>query len=160
MVGKWRLCVYGTRDAALNWHETLSQHLIGNGFVRGVGFPCVSVHEEKAIFALVHGDDYCSTGSSASLSWFDGVLLKRYEIKIQRVGIGEGCTREGQIINGAVRATNEGFAMEVVQRHAELIIEQLQSKAETGVSTPGIDDQDDHEGDAFEALGPLEATSF
>ena len=50
--------------------------------------------------------------------------------------------------------------MEADQRHAELIIEQLQLKAGKGVSTPWIDDQDHHEGDALEALGPLEASSF
>ena len=74
--------------------------------------------------------------------------------------MGEGCAREGLIINRVVRATNEGFEMEADQRHAELIIEQLQLKNGKGVSTPGIDDQDDHEEDALEALGPLEATSF
>ena len=50
--------------------------------------------------------------------------------------------------------------MEADQRHAGLIIEQLQLQTGKGVSTPGIADQDEHEGDALEALGPLEATSF
>ena len=27
MLGKLRLCLYGTRDAALNWQQTLSDHL-------------------------------------------------------------------------------------------------------------------------------------
>ena len=38
MVGKLKLCLYWTRDAALKWQETLSQHLIDDGSVRGVGF--------------------------------------------------------------------------------------------------------------------------
>ena len=46
MVGKLKLCLYGTRDAAFNWQGTLSQHLIDNGFERGVGFPNVCVHKE------------------------------------------------------------------------------------------------------------------
>ena len=66
--------------------------------------------------------------------------------------MGEGCTREGQIRNRAIRATNEGFEMEADQGHAELIIEQLQLKIGKGVSSPGIDDQDDREEDALEAL--------
>ena len=41
MVGQLKLCLYGTRDAALNWQETLSQHLIDNGLERDVGFPSV-----------------------------------------------------------------------------------------------------------------------
>ena len=100
------------------------------------------------------GTTICSTGSSTSLSWLDRVLSKRYEIKTQRVGIGKGCTREGQILNRVVRVANEGFEMEADQRHAGRIIEQLQLKAGKGVSSPGIYGQDDREGDALEALGP------
>ena len=118
MVGKLKFCLYGTREAALNLQETLGRHLIDIGFVRGVGFSSVFVREEKDIWTLVHGDDYCSTGSSTSLSCLDGVLSNRYEIKTQRVGIGEGCTRERQILNRYDRATNEGFEMEADRRHA------------------------------------------
>ena len=31
-IGKLRLCLYGTRDAAKGWQETLSAHLVGLGF--------------------------------------------------------------------------------------------------------------------------------
>lgn len=41
-IGKLKLCLYGTRDAAVNWQETLSQHLLDNGFVRGIGFRACS----------------------------------------------------------------------------------------------------------------------
>ena len=49
MVGNLKLCFYGTRDAAQNRQGTSSQHLIDNGFERGVGFPSVFVHKEKDI---------------------------------------------------------------------------------------------------------------
>ena len=32
LVGKLRLCLYGTRDAALNWQQTLSDHVVEAGF--------------------------------------------------------------------------------------------------------------------------------
>ena len=48
-IGKLRLCFYGTMDAALNWQETLSEHLIGQGFIRGVGHPSVFHHPAKSI---------------------------------------------------------------------------------------------------------------
>ena len=35
MLGRLRLCLYGTRDAALNWQQTLSDHLVEAGFKRG-----------------------------------------------------------------------------------------------------------------------------
>ncbi len=41
LLGKLKLCLYGTRDAAKGWQETLSAHLVGIGFVRGKGHPCV-----------------------------------------------------------------------------------------------------------------------
>ena len=41
MLWRLRLCLYGTRDAALNWQQTLSDHLEQAGFKRGVGHPSV-----------------------------------------------------------------------------------------------------------------------
>ena len=35
LLGKLKLCLYGTRDAAKGWLETLSAHLISIGFTRG-----------------------------------------------------------------------------------------------------------------------------
>ena len=69
MLGKLRLCLYGTRDAALNWQQTLSDHLVENRFVRGVGHPSVFHHSTRDIWMLVHGDDYCSAGAPDDLSW-------------------------------------------------------------------------------------------
>ena len=55
--GKFKLCLYGTRDAAKGWQETLNSHLVSIGFVRGRGHPRVFWHPEKQIKTLVHGDD-------------------------------------------------------------------------------------------------------
>ncbi len=51
-IGKLRLCLYGTRDAALNWQSTLSEHLESQGFVRGVGHPSVFHHTVRNIWAV------------------------------------------------------------------------------------------------------------
>ena len=40
-VGKLRLCLYGTRDAAHNWGETVAAQLVSCGYKRGVAFPSV-----------------------------------------------------------------------------------------------------------------------
>ena len=50
-----RLCLYGTRDAALTWQQTLSEHLVNNGFTRGVGHPAVFHHHGRDVWTLVHG---------------------------------------------------------------------------------------------------------
>ena len=66
-VVKLRLCLYGTRGAAVNWQETLSKHLVDNGFVRGRGHPAVFWHAGRRLRTLVHGDDYVSVGPQASV---------------------------------------------------------------------------------------------
>ena len=109
LLGKLNLCLYGTRDAAKGWQETLSAHLEENGFVRGRGFPSLLHHPSRKIMTLVHGDDYFSSGDSESLEWMKGILEKAYEIKTQIVGQGSGRQVEGKILNRIVRRTDEGW---------------------------------------------------
>ena len=89
MLGRLRLCLYGTRDAALNWQQTLSDHLVEAGFKRGIGHPSVFHHPTKSIWTLVHGDDHCSAGSSESHDWMEDLLAKKYDSKTQRIGKGK-----------------------------------------------------------------------
>ena len=70
-VGKLNLSLYGTRDAAKNWQKTLTAHLMKLGFSQGEGHPAIFVHRARDIWVLVHGDDYCSTGESEDLKWFE-----------------------------------------------------------------------------------------
>ena len=86
MVCKLQLCLYETRDAALTWEETLSQHMIDNGFVRGASFPSVLVFKERAIWTLVHGDDSTTAGGADERLWFRKRLEEAYEIKTKRIG--------------------------------------------------------------------------
>ena len=75
-VGKLNLCFHGTRDAALNWQDTLSKHLVENGFTRGIGFLSVFWHETQDIWTLVHGDNCCSAGSPEDLKWQEDTRTK------------------------------------------------------------------------------------
>ena len=65
LLGKLRLSLYGTRDAAANWQRCVSDHLVSLGFKAGLSNPCVFWHPGRGIRTLVHGDDYASTGSLA-----------------------------------------------------------------------------------------------
>ena len=47
VLGKLKLCLYGTRDAPKGWQEELSAHLVKIGFKRGVGHPSVFHHPER-----------------------------------------------------------------------------------------------------------------
>jgi hypothetical protein len=170
VLGRLRLCLYGTRDAALNWQHTLSEHLVENGFVRGVGHPSVFHHSSRDIWTLVHGDDYCSAGLPSDLDWMESMLGDKYEIKSQRIGdgvtgSGKDKTSEGQVLNRVVRRTERGFELEADLRHAELIIEQLGLQDSKAVSTPGVDPPASGGGDDEETveepeLPAAEATQF
>jgi hypothetical protein len=167
LLGRLRLCLYGTRDAALNWQQTLSDHRVENGFVRGVGHPSVFHHSTRDIWTLVHGDDYCSAGTPADLDWLQAVLAKKYEIKTQRIGHGKGKSAEGQVLNRVVRRTSAGFELEADLRHAELIVEQLGLQDAKDVSPPGVDlpavgggDAQGAEEQEEEGLPPAEATQY
>lgn len=46
MIGRLKLCLYGTRDAAKTWQETLSAQLVTIGFVRGKGHTAVYHHNK------------------------------------------------------------------------------------------------------------------
>ena len=60
----------------------------------------------------------------------EDLLVKKYDIKTQRIGKGktrkgENKKNEGQVLNRVVRRSDEGWELEADLRHAELIIEQL-----------------------------------
>ena len=89
LLGKLRLCLYGTRDAAQGLQETLGAHLESIGYKRGRGHPSVLLHPEKKIKSLVHGDDYVSAGDGASLRWLEDELSTACEFQSQSLGLGE-----------------------------------------------------------------------
>ena len=68
MLGTLRLCLYGSRDVAKGWQDTLSAHLLNIGFVLGRGHPCVFYHAAKGIKTWVRGDDYVSAVTEESLA--------------------------------------------------------------------------------------------
>ena len=96
-LGKLRLFLYGTRDAAHNWQQTLSDHLVEAGFVRGAGHPSVFHHSKRNIWTIVHCDEHCSAGTSEDLDWMQGILEQKYQIKTQRIGSGLGKKSEHQL---------------------------------------------------------------
>ena len=108
-------------------------------------------HAGRRIRALVHGDDYVASGSSADLEWFEAELMKAYEIQTQRLGFAKGRPREAKVLNRILRCTEEGFEIEADPRHAELVIEQMQVEGEKPAVTPGVSgaDEDDADDDVF-----------
>ena len=62
--GWLNVCLYGTRDAARGWQDTLSKLIKQLGFTRGSGHPVIFHHRKRGIMTLVHGDDYVSSGDA------------------------------------------------------------------------------------------------
>ena len=117
VVGRLNLCLYGTRDAAHRWQETVAEHLESLGFKRGKAHPAVFYHQSRDIATLVHGDDYMSAGTIADMKWLKQALTDRFEIKTQMIGHEQDCDREGKILNRVIRATDHVTAMNLRRIH-------------------------------------------
>ena len=88
LLGRLRLSLYGTRDAAANWQKCVADHLACLGYRQGTSNPCVFWHQGRGIWTLVHGDDYASAGSYDSLKWLDQrhveIILERLELTLSK----------------------------------------------------------------------------
>ena len=82
-----------------------------------------------------------TVGDRSECDWLKGQLKKRFEIKTKLVGMGSGEVREDRILNRVIRVTNQAWELEADQRHADIIIEQLNLKDAKGVSSPCEDEQ-------------------
>ena len=88
----------------------------------------------------VHGDDFASTGTEASLRWLDGKLSEAYELKTKYLGpdVARGHVSEMRVLNRVIAWSEDGITYEPDQRHAELIIKDMGlSGSSNGVVTPG-----------------------
>ena len=133
----------------------------------------------------MHGDDFATVGTREEVRWFKGALEKRFEINTQCVGLGavaggwrvitgaytgpaptttnfepiqEGS--EGILLNRVLRCTPSGWEVEAEQRHADLIIKELDLSNAHGVITPGDNEPRRKEGENDEELIPSEATRY
>ncbi len=145
-VGQLNLSLYGTRDAAVNWTNTFTKHLVDIGFVVGSASPCNFFHSDKKISLTVHGDDFTSTGSEKDLKWLDGQLRARYQLKTDFLGPGVGHSSQIRVLNRVLTWDDDGITYEPDQRHAEIIMKALD--VQKAVTTPGTRD------DAGRAGGP------
>ena len=118
------------------------------------------------IRTLVHGDDYASVGSLGALRWLQKKLEATFEMKTVVVGHSkqEGVVTEGKILNRVVRAVDQGWEYESDQRHAEIIVEELQLQRASPLSTPGVEETGKRtaaeEAAGNEELSPAAATQF
>ena len=116
-------------------------------------------HPVRDIMTLVHGDDYASAGNGEQMRWLQVELEKRFDIKTTVLGTEAGDLKEGKILNRVLRVTEAGWELEADPRHADLFIEQLHFDGSKPVTTPGIEDTEEQQGDEQE-LRPWEVREY
>ena len=66
-------------------------------------------------------------------------MEKRFEIKTKIVGMSENESQEERILNRVLRVTESGWELEADQRHADILVRQLNLENAKPVSTPSED---------------------
>ena len=96
------------------------------GFTSGLASPSVFKHKTRRIWLTVHGDDFTLLASDADLDWFENKIKLEFEVKVRgRLGPGEEDTRSIRILNRIIEWSNDGIWYEADQRHAEIIVKEL-----------------------------------
>ena len=137
MVGLLQLSMYGTQDAAKNWQDTFSEHLIQIGFLQGKATPCAFFHPARRIWLMVHGDDYFSCGERSNVAWFRGQLEAQFDMKTTVVGDEFGEAKRVKILNRVVALTSDGYTYEADPKHVPKIIADIGLVSGAGDGTKG-----------------------
>ena len=136
MVGLLQQSLYGTRDAAANFQKEVRTFMKGVGFRPGRYNPCTYFHPTMKLKTFVHGDDFVTTGSRQQCDVFKAKLETRFEIKTKLLGRGDDESKEERILNRVLRVTQSGWELEADQRHADILVRQLNLENAKPVSTP------------------------
>ena len=152
MVGELQLSLYGTRDAAQNWMKEYSMHLKSIGFEQGRASPCNFVHKSRSLKTTCHGDDFIIIGNLDDIEWMGKQMAKKYDLKMQVLGPENGCQSEVRVLNRIIRWGEHGLEYGPDQRHAEIIVKELDLEGTRPLSSPGTPDID-HQEDVDDKLG-------
>eukprot|EP00973_Karenia_brevis_P011081 1499463-Karenia_brevis.AAC.1 len=69
--GELQVSMYGTRQAAQNSQNKVSEVLGKHGFRQAKSSPCIFYNTARDISTMVHGDDFLSTASEINLRWLE-----------------------------------------------------------------------------------------
>ena len=118
MVGKLKMSMYGTRDAAANWAAEYGATLIQAGYVQGKSSPCIFYNKESDTTVMVHGDDFVGVGRAEELMKMRKALEDKYRLKVEFLSGEKEDVREVKILNKIIRWTDSGIELEADPRHA------------------------------------------
>ena len=135
------MSMYGTRDAALNWHEEYAETLRQAGYTRGIANPCLFYNAKQDVSVMVHGDDFLASGDGAAVESLSKVLSNAYKVKVEVLGAGPNDLSEIRVLNRILRRTPEGYRLEADPRHAEAVIRDLGLRGAKASKLPGTKDE-------------------
>ena len=160
MCGKLKKSMYGTRDAAKSWEVEYQNTMAELGFKAGKATTCAFHHEERDILAVIHGDDITVLANQGGVSWMKDQLMTRYNIKLSAtLGPEQHDDKSVRILNRIVTWTENSLEYEADQRHAELILQELDLCSARPMSSPGTIDRQPEDDDDEELTG-RDATKY
>ena len=81
----------GTQDAAAN-------SMTEGGVIQEKTSPCLFVKDDGSTPTLVHGDDFCATGTRSQLEALKTMLSKTHEIKSELSGPWKGANKSVRML--------------------------------------------------------------
>ncbi|CAK9097534.1 Retrovirus-related Pol polyprotein from transposon TNT 1-94 [Includes: Protease [Durusdinium trenchii] len=164
-VGLLKKSLYGTRDAPSNWEHAIKVVFEACGFTQGLSNPCIYFHEERQLYANVHGDDFTVVGDFHQLQWLVNTLKASWTLDVRgilaRPGSGLPASEvihSISVLNRLVTWTEKGIEMEADPRHVQLVLQQLNLEAATPVATPLVKTKPGEENDT--PLSTSEAATY
>ena len=142
-VGKLaRLCrsMYGTRDPASIWGDTLSDVLKESSMKVGTACPAFFCKCED-LKGLCHGDDFCVVARQKQLQTFGKVLEKRFEVKqTGHIGFSVSDEKEPKILNRTTKVDvlNDEMTLEADTKLVENAMERMMLNGAKGVDSQTV----------------------
>ncbi len=125
LVGRLKMSMYGTRDAAANWAAEYGATLVAAGYVQGISSPCIFHNAQHDSTIMVHGDDFVGVGNPVELGRIRAALEDKYKLKVETLSGDKADVQEVKILNKIIRWTDRGIELEADPRHAEIVVREL-----------------------------------
>ena len=114
--------LYGTRVAAINWHDEYSQQSVSNGFIQGASSLRAFYHPQRRIWTIVHGGDYVSVAQESDLQWLEQRLKDKYQIKTNWLGPKQNHQQEIRVFNRIISWNQHGIGYEADPGHVAIML--------------------------------------
>ena len=147
--------MYGFRLAAAAWENHYAGGLEEEGFRRGVVTPVSFYHEKRDVNLAVHGDDFTFTGDQKGIEWAEGVMKRRYKVKVRaRLGLEEGDDKEATLLGRTLRWHDWGISCEADPKYRKHVLESLGLSEESkSLNSPGMKEEGGKDSDGPRVMG-------